>query len=95
MTGTYLVVELERRPSTPAGALTAFMGLCSQQPAFHTLGSMAELDCGVRASRVLLSCFCSARRLASRRLAGQLTAAIISATVRAMAIQNAAAGIDG
>jgi hypothetical protein len=24
--GTYLVVELERRPSTPAGALTAFMG---------------------------------------------------------------------
>ena len=28
--GTYLVVELERRPSTPAGALTAFMGNASQ-----------------------------------------------------------------
>jgi hypothetical protein len=45
--GTYLVVELERRPSTPAGALTAFMGAMGNGSSESCLSSYPPTACTV------------------------------------------------
>ncbi|MGB1607678.1 MAG: hypothetical protein ACPIOQ_83900, partial [Promethearchaeia archaeon] len=75
--GTYLVVELERRPSTPAGALTAFMGNASQYLRIRIVqrggnkgceiaGSREAQDCARARTCVFLNVCCGIRRHGQR-----------------------------
>ena len=54
--GTYLVVELERRPSTPAGALTAFMGNASQYLRIRIVQRGGNKGCEIAGAREAQDC---------------------------------------
>ena len=54
--GTYLVVELERRPSTPAGALTAFMGNASQYLRIRLVQRGGNKGCKIASAREAQDC---------------------------------------